>query len=68
MSTAAVHSDTRADSRTALDTLASMPLDELRRLAARLDDEARIVRGILRERSRRPAARPQPLSIIGGPG
>lgn len=61
----ALHTEPLTASRTALDTLASMPLDDLRRLAARLDDETRIVRGILRERCRRPdRAR---LQLVGEP-
>jgi hypothetical protein len=39
-----------------------MPVDELRRLAVHLDAEQRIVRTVLRERTRRPARR---LRVIG---
>jgi hypothetical protein len=50
-------------SRDALDALASLPIEGLRRLAVRLDDEARIVRTMLRERSRRPE-RAAGLSVL----
>jgi hypothetical protein len=48
--------------RQAVDTLAAMPLDELRQLAVRLDAEQRIVKTVLRERARRPAGR---LGVVG---
>jgi hypothetical protein len=47
------------EARDALDTLASLPVDDLRRLAVRLDDEARIVQAMLRERTRRPERAPE---------
>jgi hypothetical protein len=51
---AATQSEPLTHGREALDQLASLPVDELRRLAAVLDDEARIVRALVRERTRRP--------------
>jgi hypothetical protein len=54
MSDVATHPETPMASRDALDMLAFMPVDELRRLAVRLDEEARIVRSLLRQRTRRP--------------
>lgn len=66
MSNTALQPEPLTASRSALASLADMPLDELRRLAARLDDESRIVRGILKERSRRPErAR---LNLVGSEG
>jgi hypothetical protein len=40
--------------RAALDTLATVSVEELRRLAQQLDGEAKIVKALLRERTRRP--------------
>jgi hypothetical protein len=57
MSDVTIHTETPMASRDALDTLASTPVDELRRLAVRLDEETRIVRSLLRERSRRARGR-----------
>lgn len=61
MSETATHTEPPVDTRDALDTLASLPVEELRRLAMKLDDESRIVRSVLRERTRRPA---RGLSVV----
>jgi hypothetical protein len=56
------HSDPLTPTRNALDTLADVPLDELRRLAGQLDAEQRIVKSLIRDRARRPE---RGLGIVG---
>jgi hypothetical protein len=63
MSATALSPEPPTEGRRALDTLAELPVEELRRLAVRLDDEARIVRAMLRQRTRRPE-RAAGLSVV----
>lgn len=65
MSEPARQPEARAPARDALDRLAHADVAELRHLAVTLDFEAKIVKSLLRERTRRPE-RARELSIIGG--
>jgi hypothetical protein len=47
----------------ALDRLVSLSVEDLRRLAVRLDSEQRVVKSLLRERARRPE-RAAGLSVL----
>jgi hypothetical protein len=49
--------------RVALDALAAVSVEELRRLAVQLDAEQRIVKTLLRERCRRPDR--EALGVVG---
>ncbi len=61
MSTAATTPAPQA--RDALDTLAELPVEELRRLAVRLDAEQRVLKSLIRERTRR-LERAGELSVV----
>jgi hypothetical protein len=63
MTETAVQPERETPTRDALDRLAGVTVAELRRLAVTLDFESKIVKSLLRERTRRPE-RIAELSII----
>jgi hypothetical protein len=63
MSQLANHTDPTR--REALNALANMPVEELRRLAHQLESEQKVIKALLRERTRRPD---RGLALVGAAG